>query len=211
MKKLLHIITSPRQDRSLSTLIAAKFEAEYRRLNPDAEIDVLDLWKEPITAFNEAKVAARMTFLGEGALEGELQEAWNEVTAVTERFRSADEYLITVPMWNGGIPWILKQYIDTVTQPGLTFGFGKEAGFFPLMKEKKAVVVYTTAIYRAGAPAAFGLDFQSTYIEWWLRSVGISQVFPVGYYGNIIDPEKETLKEQAIVAVKQIAAEHFQG
>jgi FMN-dependent NADH-azoreductase len=24
-------------------------------------------------------------------------------------------------MWNSNIPWVLKHYIDTITQPGLTF------------------------------------------------------------------------------------------
>jgi len=39
-----------------------------------------------------------MTFLGYGVLEGKLKTAWDEVIGVTNRFKSADDYLISVPM-----------------------------------------------------------------------------------------------------------------
>ena len=45
--------------------------------------------------------------------------------AVTERialrFALADRVLISTPMWNFGIPYKLKQWIDVITQPGLAF------------------------------------------------------------------------------------------
>jgi FMN-dependent NADH-azoreductase len=208
MKKLLHIIASPRADKSASEKLAEIFQNEYARLNPDAEIDILDLWKDPIPQFDAEKVAARMTFLGEGTLEGSIKEAWNEVKKVAERFTSADDFLISVPMWNGGIPWILKQYIDTVTQPGITFGFGKD-GFFPLLKSKKAAVVYTSAIYSPTLPKPFGEDFQASYINWWLGSIGVSEVYPIQYYSNIYSPEKAESLGLAEKAAKMIAAEHF--
>jgi FMN-dependent NADH-azoreductase len=37
---------------------------------------------------------------------------------VAEAFlKSADAYLISVPMWNFSIPYMLKHYIDIVIQP----------------------------------------------------------------------------------------------
>src|SRR5882757_8715274 len=132
MKKLLYIVGSPRESASESTNIANAFLKQYKETNPDAVVDELNLWKEKIPPFDGNKAAAKMTFLGFGTLEGKLKTAWDEVIEITNRFAEADDYLISVPMWNGGIPWALKQYIDTVSQPGLTFGFGPD-GYFALL------------------------------------------------------------------------------
>src|SRR5882757_6371841 len=114
MKKLLYIVGSPRESASESSNIANAFIKQYKETNPDAVVDELNLWKENIPAFDGNKAAAKMTFAGYGVLEGELKTAWDEIVEITNRFTSADDYLIAVPMWNGGIPWTLKQYIDTI-------------------------------------------------------------------------------------------------
>ena len=53
-------------------------------------------------------------------------------------------------MWNAGIPYILKQFIDVVSQPGMVFGFDPEPGYTGLLTGRKAAVVYTSAVYGAG-------------------------------------------------------------
>jgi FMN-dependent NADH-azoreductase len=30
---------------------------------------------------------------------------------------TADAYLFSVPMWNAGVPYVLKQWIDIITEP----------------------------------------------------------------------------------------------
>ena len=45
------------------------------------------------------------------------------------RFDAADRYLFSVPMWNAGVPYILKQFIDVVSQPGMVFGFDPDEGY----------------------------------------------------------------------------------
>lgn len=208
MKKLLHIIGSPRKEKSRSGAIAQEFLKQYKLLNPDAIIDELNLWDGSIPTFDGDKAAAKMTFFGEGSLEGQLVTSWDRVVEVTERFSSADEYLITVPMWNGGIPWVLKHYIDTISQPGLTFGFGAD-GYFPLLKDKKACVIYTSGVYSQGVPAQFGLDFQASYINWWLQLVGIREIHPITFLGNLVMPEAEKEAANVLESATAIAKEFF--
>ena len=81
---------------------------------------------------------------------GEQAAAWQAAKSTFERFAAADEYLFTVPMWNHGIPYILKQFIDVVSQPGMVFSFDPEAGYTGLLTGKKAAVIYTSAVYGAG-------------------------------------------------------------
>jgi FMN-dependent NADH-azoreductase len=209
MKKLLYIVGSPRESKSESSNIANAFLKQYGEINPDAVIDVLDLWKERIPAFDGNKAAAKMTFLGEGVLDDKLKTAWDEVVEITDRFKSADEYLITVPMWNGGIPWTLKQYIDTITQADLTFGFGPD-GYFPLLKNKKACLVYTSAVYAPTLPKSYGLDYQVSYMNWWLELIGVTTVHNVTLLSTAVrQPFLEEDRNLAIAQAAAIAKGHF--
>ena len=63
----------------------------------------------------------------------------------------ADGYLFSVPMWNAGVPYILKQFIDVVSQPGMVFAFDPAAGYTGLLTGKKAASIYTSAVYGPGA------------------------------------------------------------
>lgn len=208
MKKLLHIICSPRKEKSRSEAIGQEFLKQYKLSNPDAVVDELNLWDGSIPPYDGDKAAAKMTFFGDGVLTDELKTSWDAIVEITERFSSADDYLITVPMWNGGIPWVLKHYIDTISQPGLTFGFGTE-GYFSLLKDKKACVVYTSGVYSPGASIEVGLDFQAAYLNWWLGLVGIEEVHQVKFLGNILNPdaEKDILKAKELAV--SIAKEFF--
>lgn len=208
MKKLLHIIGSPRKEKSESEKIASAFLEQYKKQNPDAVIDELNLWTDNVPSFNGDKAAAKMTFFGSGTLEGQIKSAWDEVIEVTERFTSADEYLISVPMWNGGIPWTMKNYIDTLTQPGLTFGFGAD-GYFPLLKNKKAFVVFTSGVYSPQLPKPFGLDFQVNYMSWWLEFIGVEKVYSVTLLSNVLNQNVSADRQAAIDEAAMIAKQYF--
>lgn len=208
MKKLLHIICSPRKEKSRSEAIGQEFLKQYKLSNPDAVVDELNLWDGSIPPYDGDKAAAKMTFFGDGVLTDELKTSWDAIVEITERFSSADEYLITVPMWNGGIPWVLKHYIDTVSQPGLTFGFGAD-GYFPLLKDKKACVVFTSGVFSPGVPASLGLDFQVSYINWWLGLVGITDIHPITFLGNLVNPDAENEFPKALESAATVAKDFF--
>ena len=57
-------------------------------------------------------------------------------------FKSADKYLVSLPMWNFSIPYKLKQYIDLLVHRGLTFSFTPEGGYKGLVTGKPLVAVY---------------------------------------------------------------------
>ena len=114
-------------------------------------------------------------------------------------------------MWNGGIPWALKQYIDTVSQPGLTFGFGPE-GYYPLLKDKRACIVYTAGVYSPALPKSFGLDFQMAYMTWWLEIIGITEVQNVTLLSNVL--RQSSLEQDRCLAIEKASAivkEYFSG
>lgn len=184
--KLLFIKGSPRGASSQSAKIAEASLAAYRSKNPGAKIDEIDLWQTPLPEFDGDRAAAKMSFFGEGTLEGVRKTAWDEIVTITNRFTSADDYLFTVPMWNGGIPYRLKLYIDIITQPGLLFGFDPAAGYSGLLKGKRATAIYTSGVYAPGVPKAFGTDHHSTYFDEWLRSIGITDITTVRFQPTLL-------------------------
>jgi FMN-dependent NADH-azoreductase len=101
-------------------------------------------------------------------------------------FKEADEYLFTVPMWNAGVPWVLKHLIDTITQPGLVLGFDPAQGYIPLLQGKRAVVVYTSGVYSLGAPIQFGTDFHAEFFNDWLRFIGVEDVSKIRFQPTVL-------------------------
>ena len=79
-------------------------------------------------------------------------------------------------MWNFGVPYKLKQYIDLLTMPGTLFGFDPAVGYIGLLKNKRATAVYSAGIYFDGATKPFGVDHVSTHFTDWLNFAGITDV-----------------------------------
>jgi FMN-dependent NADH-azoreductase len=191
MTRLLHVISSPRRDDSTSRAIGDTFVGAWREQHPGGEVDVLDLWTDPIPAFDGDRAAAKMTVIGGETPEGRLATAWDSVAEVFSRFARADRYVFGIPMWNAGIPWVLKQYIDTITQPGMAFSFDPATGYTGLLTGRKALAIYTSGVYHRGVEPAFGSDFQSPYVDDWLRFVGITDIAELRFQPTLLTPSPE--------------------
>jgi FMN-dependent NADH-azoreductase len=170
--RLLFVHASPRGPESESLALA---ETLLDAAGPAHEVDRLELFTTPPALFTGHAVAAKMQVIGGAAVAAEHHDAWSKAIALAERVIAADTLLFAVPMWNGGIPWMLKMFIDSITQPGVAFSFDPEAGYSGLLGGRRAIAIYTSAVYTPGAPPAFGRDFHSTYFEDWLRFVGIAE------------------------------------
>ena len=200
--KLLHISASPRGERSESLAIATTFLDVFHEVKPDVEIEHFDLWDGTLPPFGPAAAAAKMAvFAGETPTGAE----WRAAIDTFHRFDSADLYLFSVPMWNHGVPYILKQFIDVVSQPGLVFGFDPERGYTGLLAGKKAAVVYTSAVYGPGRGPSFGTDFQATYFKDWLNWAGVDDVTEIFFRPNLAVADAEAGRRAAHAAARDAA------
>jgi FMN-dependent NADH-azoreductase len=197
MTRLLHISASPRGSASESLSIAEHFLDAVRAVRPDVEIDTFDLWDGTLPQFGPAAAGAKMAVFAGQTPTGEQAAAWQAAKTTFERFAAADEYLLTVPMWNHGIPYILKQFIDVVSQPGMVFTFDPENGYTGLLTGKKAAVVYTSAVYGTGRPPSFGDDFQAPYLNSWLRWTGIEDITTVEFRPNLATADADSDRQRA--------------
>ncbi len=206
MAKLLYIESSPRKERSHSIKVANAFLDAYAQARPADSIDRLDLWAEDIPSFDGAMIDAKYAVMHGQEPTADEQAAWAIVTEWANRFNAADKYLISVPMWNFGIPYRLKQYIDVVTQPGLTWSFDPATGYSGL-GSGKAVAVYSSAgVYHDGSGAE-AMDLQKPTVENWLAFVGITDVQRVIVAPTLATPEEVSKAgDDACAAAAAIAA-----
>ena len=209
MARLLYIESSPRKERSASIAVARQFLNSYQARHPADTVETLDLWKANLPPFNGVTIDAKYAVLSGQSHTREQAEAWQAVVQTAEHFKSADKYLFSLPMWNFGIPYVLKHYIDVLVQPGLTFSFTPSEGYKGLVTGKPAVVVYARGGAYGPGTGAEGYDKQSDYVQQVLGFIGISNVKSIFVEPTLAGPDA---KDKAVAAANrqaELAAEAF--
>jgi FMN-dependent NADH-azoreductase len=176
MPKLLYIEASPRKSRSKSIEVAHAFLSELERAHPSVEIDKMDLWATELPAFDNDTADAKYAVLYGQEQTPDQAKAWQRVTKVIDRFKAAEWYLFSLPMWNFGCPYVLKHLIDVIVQPGLTFSFSPDEGYKGLVLNRKAVTVYARGGAYGPGTGAEGYDLQSKTLGGILGFIGITDV-----------------------------------
>ncbi len=181
MTTLVHIESSPRKDRSASLEVADAFITRYLARRPATEIDTLDLWGCELPEFDGHAMQAKYAGLSGIALTPPQDAAWTALRRLADHLHRADLLVFSVPLWNFGIPYKLKHFIDLVSQKDLLFAFDPERGFDGLLHGKTAVVVYARGLdfSAQSITPAERFDFQKPYLEAWLKFVGVSSVHAV--------------------------------
>jgi FMN-dependent NADH-azoreductase len=176
MTKLLYIEASPRKSRSKSIEVSGVFLSELQKVNPSVEIDKLDLWSTELPAFDGDTIDAKYAVLHGEQHTPEQARAWRRVENVIQRFKAADWYLWSLPMWNFGIPYILKHFIDVIVQPGLTFSFSPAEGYKGLVTNRRAVGVFARGGAYGPGTGAESYDLQSKYLSVILGFIGVTDL-----------------------------------
>lgn len=177
MNNILHVIGSPRNERSVSRRIALTYIEEFQKKYPVSSVKTMDIWQENIPEFNEHILQAKYAGVMGIELSGEQVASWNTIKDIASRFFEADIIVFSVPMWNFGIPYKLKQLIDLISHKDILFTFD-ENGFNGKLNNKKVVLVCSRGIsYATGTDTPESeFDFQCAYMLVWLKFIGIHDV-----------------------------------
>jgi FMN-dependent NADH-azoreductase len=206
MPKLFHLTCSPRAE-SESSAGARVFLDRFRAVRPDWDIDEMNLWRDHLPEFDgsilDAKYA-RMT--GRGFTDAE-RDAFAVAERIAVRFALAERVLISTPMWNFGIPYKLKQWLDVINQPGLTFRFDPARGYLPLLKDRPTVVILASGGDFITGMNRGRIDMATPYLREALRFIGVSDVrfIPIGPTTGPAEPIR-TARESAHRRLAEIAA-----
>lgn len=201
--KVLHINASTRKEESQSLAVAERLIAKLQS-TPGTTVDRLDLFDGSLPAFDADAVGAKMAlFTGTSATAAQ-RATWTKVEAVFKRFADADVYVVNTPLWNNGIPYVLKQFIDLVTQPGWAFGFDPASGYSGLMTGKRAFVVHASGVYHEGIQPNFGSDFATPYLADWFNFIGVTQLEQIHVAPTVVNVDYATTKAKAIARAEAL-------
>jgi FMN-dependent NADH-azoreductase len=206
MSKLLYIQASPRIERSFSIAVAEAFVSAYKQSNPKDEVVAMNLFKKDLPAFDGLAVQAKYTILHGLKHTPEELAAWKKVEELIGEFKSADKYVLAVPMWNFGIPYRLKQYLDIIVQPGYTFSFSPQEGYKGLVLGKPVFVAYSRggAYPKGSAEEAF--DLQTKYFQLALGFIGFTDIRTLIVEPTLASPDvAKQRRAEAIAKAKEMA------
>lgn len=123
---------------------------------------------------------------------------------VITEVENADLLILTVPMYNFGIPSTLKAWIDRVARAGRTFKY-TENGPQGLLTGKKVVIVATRGGKYQGTPK----DTQTQYLTDFFNFVGITDiefVYAEGLNMGELDDAVANANEQVKALAEKLAA-----
>ncbi|ASZ12633.1 NAD(P)H-dependent oxidoreductase [Chitinophaga pendula] len=198
MKKILHVMSSPRGSLSFSiqlgNVIVSKLQARY----PDSILLETDLTKRPLPHLDDDHVSA---FLTPADKRTPAQQAKNkESDQVVQEVMDADIIVIGAPLYNYGIHSSLKIWIDHLIRVGLTFRY-TENGFEGLVKGKKTYIAMSSgAVYSDGPMQSY--DFVVPYLKAVLAHIGITDITVARVEGTAIPGIKEHAWEKGCNAIE---------
>lgn len=199
MSKVLYIKANPKTDTESRTFrISESFIKEYRNHHPKDEIMTLDLYKEKVTPLT----AETITLVK--PVRSDLVDKNNPISKYAYQFYEADKYVFAEPLWNLGIPSILKAYMDYITVAGITFAYTVE-GPKGLCINKKAInITARGGTYSTGDMAAY--EMGDRYLRTILAFVGICEVKTIAAESlDIIGSDVEGIVSKAIQEAKEAA------
>lgn len=198
MAKLLYIKANPKPDNLSRTFrISESFIDAYRDNHPDDQIVTLDLYAEEIQWLTGDDL--KNAFGPNAATNKD-----HPVLRYAHQFAEADKYVFAEPLWNLGIPSILKAYFDYVCIPGITFKY-TEQGPVGLCQGKKAINIATRGGLYSESPAS-DYELGDRYVRTIMNFLGIADydtIFADGLdiIGNdvyeIVDAAVKTAQEKA--------------
>ncbi len=200
MSRILHVRASPMGEPSFSSRLAAAFLDAYCAAHPSDRVDTRDLWHEPPPEFDRVAAAGKYKIMAGAAPTGDEARAWDRVRDEIDRFTAADKVVVSAPMWNFGVPYRLKHWLDVVVQPSLTFGFDPAAGYSGLVTGRPLLLVLARGgTYPAGTDAA-GLDHQRPYLEQVFGFMGFTAIHTV-----VVEPTLQGGPDAAEAALARAA------
>lgn len=169
MTNVLQINTSLFSGHGQSTQLATRFVAGLQAQSPDTRVVVRDLSAEPVPHLDGARFQALLSQPAQRTPEQ--QAIVDQADQLVAELQAADVIVLGLPMYNFGVPSVLKAYFDHVARAGITFRYTAQ-GPEGLLKGKTVYVFATRGGRHAGTP----MDSQTQYVGDFLRFIGLDQV-----------------------------------
>ncbi|KWV90978.1 FMN-dependent NADH-azoreductase [Erythrobacter sp. YT30] len=173
MTNILHIKSSIRGSESVSNKIG---DAILSSIGDGATITTRDLSANDIPYVDAARFDANLTPAAERTPE-QAELAAIADTLIAE-LQAADTIVFSVPVYNFGVPAVVKAWADLVARAGTTFKY-TENGPVGQLEGKKAFI----AAASGGTPIGSDMDFMSSWLKFFLGFLGINETHVIAADG----------------------------
>lgn len=144
MKKLLYITVNSKPEKySSSKTIGRAFVSRYIELNPEFEMEEVDLYKDFIPRLEDKHFSGRSCCVdpNDEKLDSKTKKEVERIIELSNQFKEADLYVIAAPLWSLSFPAPLKEYIDCIIQNKITIKISPEE-VKGLLDDKQREMVY---------------------------------------------------------------------
>lgn len=198
MKHILHLKSSIQGSASYSIRLGDAIIEKIQDKHPGSSLEEVDLAEMEIPHLNPALF--RTFFIPGDQLTEEEKATIRLSDDFVKQLFAADIIVIGAPLYNFTIPSSLKAWIDYITRPGITFGYG-ENGPVGLVTGKKIYVAMSSGgVYSEGPGKAN--DFVAPYLKAFLGLLGITDLTVVRAEGLKVEGLKEHAMDKAIDSIE---------
>jgi FMN-dependent NADH-azoreductase len=194
MKKILHIISSPRGEASYSIKLGSSIIEKLKTAYPDSIVKEDILVNKQFPHLEEAQISSFFT-PPENRTAQNLEALHHSDEAIKE-IMEADILVIGAPMYNFGVPSTLKAWLDHIVRAGITFKYDEKGPKGLVVGKKAYLAVASGGIYSEGPMKAY--DFVTPYLQSVLGFIGITDLTIVRAEGTSIPQTKDVAIETAI-------------
>lgn len=197
MKKILHVISSPRGAASFSIKLGNAVVEKIQAEQPGSTVKEYNLVDKQFPHLEEAQLASFFTPVDSRSPEN--LEAIRHSDEAVRDIQEADIIVIGAPLYNFAVPSTLKAWIDHIVRPGLTFSHS-DKGVEGLIHGKKVYIAMSSGgIYSEGPAQAY--DFVVPFLKHVLGFIGLTDVTVFRVEGTAIPGKLETALERGINSI----------
>lgn len=182
--KILHIIASPKGERSKSIELG-----NYAIAKLGGEVTTTNIFTDNVPYLSESVIGLNYGYGTYEALSSTDKSIVDTQSRYINDLLGADTLVISVPMWNFGMPGALKAWFDLIIKVNTTFSM--EAGAYKgLVHNIKRVIVVGArgGVYQNTAYA--GYDMLEPQVRGLLGFIGITNVETYWLEGVNATPDK---------------------
>ncbi|WP_316807339.1 FMN-dependent NADH-azoreductase [Pedobacter agri] len=197
MKKILHIISSPRAGASVSIQLGNAVVSKIQETYPGSIVKEKNLAQNLFPHLEEAHLNAFFTPAEKRSAEN-IAAIQHSDEAIAE-LQEADIIVIGVPFYNFGVPSTLKAWVDHIARAGVTFQYTDQGPQGLITGKKVYLAVASGGIYSDGPMQAY--DFATPYLKGVLGFLGMNDVTVFRAEGASIPVVKDTALEKGIESI----------
>jgi len=199
MKHILHLKSSLQGAASYSIKLGEAIIEKIQEKYPESTVEELDLVESAIPHLTPQTLRALFTPEAQQTEEDKKEVRLSD--ELVKQLTAADIIVMGAPLINFTIPTNLKAWIDHITRPKITFGYGEDGRPVGLVKGKKIYVAMSSGgVYSEGPGKAH--DFVAPYLTAFLGFLGMTDISVIRAEGLKVPGIMEHAMEQAVGSIK---------